>query len=113
MSRLQKTVLGIGVVAIALMGLFPPWNLTFDYHTEGEGGRAFHSTNSAGYALIYEPPKPPAAIWPVYTVSIDVSRLLIQWAIAAVITGGLILIFRSNTGSVSKNGQVSHKDSMG
>lgn len=102
MNRAQKAALVIGVGAIALMGIFPPWNLTFDYHSEG--GRGSHSAKPAGYAPIYHPPKPPEAVYPVYTVSVDLSRLLIQWAIVAAVTGGLILILRSNTGDTSKNG---------
>jgi hypothetical protein len=105
MNGLQKAVLGIGVAAIALMGIFPPWSFTYDQHRGG--GNFAHSTKPAGYAPIYEPPKSPAYDRNesyFYTVSIDVPRLLIQWAIAAVITGGLILIFRSNTGDANNNG---------
>ena len=45
------------------------------------------------------PPKPD----PRYTTSIDVSRLLIQWAIAAAVTGGFVLILRSNARNTSTN----------
>lgn len=95
MNPAQKAALGIGIVAIALMGVFPPWSLTVVVDT-------IHSTTPAGYAPIYEPPKPPES--PVYTVSIDVTRLLVEWAITAALTGGLVLILRSNTRNASKNG---------
>ena len=104
MNTAQKAALGIGVVAIVLMGIFPPWNLTFDLHSESGG---VHSTNPAGYAPIYEPPKPPETpqwSFPVYTVSIDVSRLMIQWAIVGAVTGGLVLILRSNMGGRGRSG---------
>ena len=145
MNTAQKAALGIGVAAIAFMGVFPPWNLIFDYHS-GSGGA--HSTRPVGYALIYEPPirykataltpapaqpsaysdlralppgyevvsipqqpapsrppEPPPEPDPLYTTSIDVTRLLIQWTIVAAVTGGLVLILRNNTGDKSTNGQ--------
>jgi hypothetical protein len=127
MNMAQKAVLGIGVAAIALMGIFPPWSYT--YILTG----VVHSTRPAGYAPIYRPPipyramvSPPAQAQtgdifdrispqqpappkqtepdPLYTTSIDVSRLLVQWAIAAAVTGGLVLILRSNAGNASTNG---------
>ena len=67
MSKTQLKILWIGMVIFVLMGLFPPK----EYNTP-EGSHA------DGYGFIF-------------TVdNIDFSRLIVQWAIVAVVTGGLI-----------------------
>ncbi len=111
MNKAQKVVLGVGIGAIALMGLFPPWNLTFAV-------RGLHSTTPAGYALISEPPAlSPDKDARFYTVSIDIPRLLIQWAIVAAVTGGLVLLISnrpSGTGgndSIRPDGQALRRES--
>jgi len=67
MSKTQLIILWIGIVIFVLMGLFPPK----EYNTP-------IGSNADGYGFIL-------------TVdNITFSRLFVQWAIVAIITGGLI-----------------------
>jgi hypothetical protein len=77
----QLSVLWIGVGFIVLMGLIPPWQ--------------YQSSNPAGYGLMFSPP--PGVH------SVDITRLLIQWALVAIVSGALILSLKSAVqGSVGK-----------
>lgn len=75
MNRKQKLALVLGVATIALMGLYPPWK---------EGG-----TNSVPleYAPIFSPPAPRA---PENSLEVDLVRLLLQAAVVAIVSAGLI-----------------------
>ena len=80
---------------VFLMLLVPPWLYTVD-------SRDFHIRQDAGYALIFEPPKPDGA-WekglvtkegtPLVVVKIDMTRLLIQVAAAGMCTLLLTFLF--------------------
>ncbi len=67
MSKTQLKILWIGIVIFVLMGLFPP-------------AESFSPENSyaAGYGFISN------------VGNVAFSRLFIQWAIVAILTGGLI-----------------------
>ena len=67
MSRAQLKILWVGIIIFVLMGLFPPK----EFNTP-EGSHA------DGYGFIFT------------ADNIDFSRLFVQWAIVAVVTGGLI-----------------------
>ncbi len=77
---------GILIAALALFlaaGSYPPWVRTFDFHGS-------HRQTPAGYWPLF---LPPAAEDNVYAgVSIDLTRLLIEWAIIAAIAYGTWLI---------------------
>lgn len=88
MNRRQKIVLWIGIAVIVVMGVFPPWL----YTTTGNG---LNSKKNAGYSCILFPP-PPKGVGLRYGISLDVSRLCVQWAIVVVITAGLIVAFKDN-----------------
>jgi hypothetical protein len=72
MNKKQKYVLLMGIFIFALMGLFPPWNFSF------EGSGVVH--RSGPYAFILSPPtyKPYGVEG---TPRIDTSRLMVQCAI--------------------------------
>jgi len=70
MNKKQKNVLWIGIAIIVLIGIFPPglgWQQTINN---------------------------PLTIFEVRGEFISYGKLLIQWAIVAVITGGLIYAFK-------------------
>ena len=62
--------------------LFPPWQYTADRN--GEDG--YHSRKPAGYALIFNPPKPQSD-YSAFGVKIDFGRLSLEWAALAAVTG--------------------------
>jgi len=123
MNGKQKTILLLGITAIVLMGLFPPWVLERRVY----GGK--YTTEPGPYSWIGNPPKEPAeykttrvldfgrAIWlsniqkykePIPTKSktelvklavearfIDLYRLGVQFFIVAVATAGLIIALKN------------------
>ena len=80
MSWIQKTFLWIGIAVIVAMGLFPPWVV----------GQSVLSPKDAGYHFILNPPK---ARRPEFT-GLNTSRLVVQWAMVTVVTGGLLVTFK-------------------
>jgi hypothetical protein len=84
-DRQTKTVWA-GVVIIVLMGLFPPWNYTFDRPQ-------IHSAKPAAYAPIYLPPQPEHDSVGC-GVSIDFSRLMIQLVLVVIIVAALAIKFK-------------------
>lgn len=71
----QKQGLWLGIIMAVAVGVYPPW-------VEGGAGGA-----PASYAPIFAPPQ-PAPGHP--NVQIDFSRVFLQWAMIAMITGGLV-----------------------
>lgn len=86
MNAKQRKLLQVGIVVAVLMGVFPPWMDSFSYEQ-------LHSQGAGGYAFIFDPPK--AEI--LHTVSIDLSRLVVQWVVVALAVGGGILFLREPT----------------
>jgi hypothetical protein len=111
MNKLQKAVILTGAILILIMGLFPPW-----FHTMSEKGFPKEERASI-YSPIYKPPHHPEAKTLVellrlydkpdrdtikqfmeyidrrrWGVRLDISRLLIQWAMVAIVAAGLFLI---------------------
>ncbi len=74
MNDRQRKVLCAGLVVMAVMGLFPPWVGTLNRGV-------LHLRKDAGYGIIWAPPRPLED--DSYSVEIDVGRLVIQWAVAA------------------------------
>lgn len=75
----QRKIVIVGVVLFVLMGLFPPWTYTLDL-------QSIHREKPAGYALIVSPPEPERGS-PAFGVTIDISRLIVQWFVLAAATG--------------------------
>ena len=72
MSKTQLRVLWVGIAVFVLMGLFPP-----EEHYHGPPRFDFLGEGGLGSRFISN-------------VDIDFSRLFVQWAIVAIITGGFI-----------------------
>lgn len=75
MNSKQKFAFLLGVIAIAVMGLNPPWK------EAGPKGLPMQ------YAPIYAP---PTALDPTKGLEIDIVRLFVQVGVAAVLTGGMV-----------------------
>lgn len=83
MNRIQKNILVIGIIVIVLMAIYPPWTFTGYILSSG-----FAIPEQAGdYALITKPPG---------SCKIDLRRLGVQWAVVAIATGGLLVIFKDS-----------------
>jgi hypothetical protein len=93
MTPYQRVVILSGIVLIAVIGLYPPWTVT--YHPNGWKDEWIYH----GHSLLFEAPAVRGAHslsialdllnW---KASIDRERLLIEWAIVATVTAGLVLI---------------------
>ena len=94
MNGKQKVCIWIGIALFVLMGILPPWVYRNDMDNNGAGLRM---EASAGYSLLISPPelrKPWNWDRSFTAVSIDVTRLLIQWAMVVVLVGGLFVTLR-------------------
>lgn len=104
----QRVILIIGFAVICLMGIYPPWEITYiqvkPKYEEGIFGRGeslgvapIRTVYYEGHHFILKPPHPSPN--PEYregtAVDIDLPRLLVQWVIvaSAVIVGVLIAGF--------------------
>ena len=90
MSVKQKVCIWIGIAAFVLIGILPPWVYRLDSENSGAKVRV---EASAGYSFLTSPPelrKPWNWDRSFTAVSIDVTRLLIQWAMVVVLVGGLV-----------------------
>jgi hypothetical protein len=83
MNRIQKNILVIGIIVIVLMGIYPPWTFTGYILSTGLAT----PENAGDYALITKPPG---------NCKIDLGRLGVQWAVVAIATGGLLVIFKDS-----------------
>ena len=127
MNRKQKICLLVGIAAIVVMGLFPPWVL----ETKERWGKTVKYTLEPGpYSWIGNPParaaetkREPISNYPKYSSErtyitticsearakfIDLYRLGVQFFIVAVVTAGLIVILKYKSQiekkSISKRG---------
>jgi len=100
MNRKQKTFLWIGIIAFVLMGLFPPWTLQFTSTSiltlSLDEKQWLAGQKSSTYKYLLTPPQLAYRTSALYRkigvpFQIDVPKLGVQWAMVAVITGGLVL----------------------
>lgn len=88
MNKKQKIAFLVGIGIIVLMGLIPPWYYAF------VGGP--HRLLGA-YGLLFSPPSLVGAE-DLADVYIDLSRLLVQWAVVAIATAGIVLVLKDYNG---------------
>jgi hypothetical protein len=74
-NKARLRCLWIGIAAVGLLGLFPPWVQTVP---------DARLTNPVGHAFIFDPPNLGLA------VEINVKRLLIEWLAVVLVTGLLV-----------------------
>ncbi len=95
MNRKQIIVLWIGIAAIVIMGIFPPWILNAEgaslmIQTQREiselSNQNFHT-----YHFILSGPRVKNVS---FLLRVDLPKLSVQWITVAAITGGLLVTFR-------------------
>ena len=95
MNRTQLKVLWIGIGIFVLMGLFPPWTLqltsTSTLTLSIDQKQWLAGQQSSTYKFLLTPPKLMRAAKIVVPFQIDVCKLGVQWAMIAVVTGGLLV----------------------
>ena len=91
MNSSQRNVIIVGVMALFLMGLIPPWIQVLDL----EG---LYRELPLGYEPIFSPPRPTrlqASLNSASYVSLDVTRLAVQWITVCLVVGLLSLALRT------------------
>ncbi len=83
MNRTARILLIVGLTAIGLSGLFPPWAST--YH-----GSSMKSTSPGGRSLLFFPPPSRSRY---EGRRIDYGRLGLEWVVIGVLTGVGCLAF--------------------
>lgn len=84
LNKSQRIISLAGITVIVLMGLFPPWTYTYKYE-------ATYSERPAGYSFIAAPLSPRISSLSA-GIKLDLSRLLIQWAITIAALGFGVLL---------------------
>jgi len=85
-NRHQKRVVALGLVLLALLGLFPPWRQSVTAPT------GFHKEVPLAYGFILSPPRTESEV---YSVTLDLRRLAVEWAVVTFIVGGLVVLLHT------------------
>ena len=80
MNKTQLLIMWVGIAIVVLMGIFPPWATIV---------QATHHYLGHSFILLTPRLRPNATI-----IFIDLTRLLPQWIMVAVIVGGMIISFK-------------------
>jgi len=88
MNKKQTVCLCLGIIVFVLMGLFPPWMMISPIGDYVKNVYSFilNPVKAGYYSDVRD-----ELLW---ESRIDASRLFVQWATVAVITGGLIYTFK-------------------
>ena len=81
---LGKRIILAGTGVLLLATLFPPWAVEW-FAPKGGGSVA----KRLEYAFLFAPP-----VEEQYTVSLDVTILVAEWLVIAIVTGALYFVFR-------------------
>lgn len=84
MNSKQKKIFLSAIIVIVSMGLFPPWTQSMQFSGQD-------LSKHLGYSFIFTPPK---SIISGFDGKINVITLLVQWAVVALLGGGLIYYFK-------------------
>lgn len=103
MNREQKICLWVGIVVIVLMGIFPPTRRGFIYEAHVGGLR--HSKEERIEPLDYSFHLGYTFLLTAEVSDIGFGKLIVQWAVVAVVTGGLIYKFRDKKDKKLKDEQ--------
>jgi Type II secretion system (T2SS), protein E, N-terminal domain len=83
----RRQVLALAFVVLAALGLFPPWNFTF------QAEHAARSRRPAPRALLFFPPSPRSGAS--NGVEIDLGRLGIEWLVVGAVASALLIVLRA------------------
>ena len=83
MNRKQRVCLIVGFLLLVAATLFPPWRIP--------GGRTFglYLGPSSSYGFLFNPPSGGA--------NLELSRLLVEWVLIALLTLGLVYLLRQSS----------------
>lgn len=92
MNKKQKVVFLVGVGIIVIMGLIPPWY----YHSVRSLDQRIAFEINGDYGSLFSPPSSDLPRFNIRDtlVLIDLSRLLVQWAVVAIATAGIVLVLQ-------------------
>jgi hypothetical protein len=104
MDQQQKIVVWVGLIVIVAMGIYPPWIESLDTTFLSDGLKV--GPRSGGYHWIFRPPEVPQWAWSrkseqlktevLWNHSLDVPRLLVQWAMVCFVVGGLVWTLKAD-----------------
>lgn len=102
MNAKQKWVLEAGIAVAVLVGLYPPWR--FVVH-RGPWELPRQLPRQGPYGLLFVPPHPPTQTEQDRAASeearLDTQRLAAEWITLIFVVSGLLLLFRSPSGTPS------------
>ena len=87
MTREQRVAIVLGLVLLALLGLFPPWT---DSLTAPMG---YHQELPSGYRFLFSPPRP---FDDRHSITLDLKRLAVSWTVVLLLISvqsrGMVLL---------------------
>ncbi len=84
----QTVALWVGIGICVVMGLIPPWKITFH-------AQRYTVERPVGYGFLLLPPCEGRGTC---NVGLDFSRLLLQWMLVGLVVGGLVLTWKERKG---------------
>ena len=99
LTSLQRIVLGIGIIAFVMVGLFAPWDALMHKMWITETAITEWPTRPAGRHLIFFPPEhsDDRLLWAEEGgLRLAVDRLVVEWLIVVGLTVGSVLILKQN-----------------
>ena len=101
---MKNFVMWLGILVFVLMGLFPPWLYTYNATIRSPvyGSFLTGSQKIAGYYFLFAPPDPAGESG--HGISLDITRLFVQWVIVIALTGGLIYTIKDKPKEKEKEG---------
>ena len=91
MTKIQKIVMWVGIIAVVGMGLYPPWTTKFTRTGLSACHYKYNPIHKAPHFTLDHPGSENMSLGRGY---IDIHRLLVQWAMVAFITGGMVVTCR-------------------
>src|SRR6266571_3970404 len=88
MNRKQRVAIVLGLVLLALLGLFPPWT---DSLTAPMG---YHQELPSGYRFLFSPPRP---FDDRHSITLDLKRLAVSWTVVLLLTGVIVVLLHSSS----------------
>ena len=96
MNKKQKIVFLVGIGIIVIMGLIPPWH----YYAVYSRDQQIPIELVGGYEFLFSPSMLSGNTIP----HIDLCRLLVQWAVVAIATAGIVLVLKDDKETSQKGG---------
>ena len=93
MTRQEKAAVVLGLVLLALFGLFPPWTESVTAPT------GYHQELPRGYGFLFSPPHPNDDA---YSITLDRKRLAASWAVVVLLTGVVVVLLHSSQATQSR-----------